>query len=662
MPLLNNRIEIDPSQPLPQYDGTFARAFAARGKGTEAALLALVCARPVAVRADLVGSMRSLTHAALPHVREAGVVDWPPAGGRAYAFVYDRPPGPRLSARFGAGHAPPREERLINNIVHPLFAGLNELARVGVFHGAVRAANVYMGEGDSAKAILGDNLSQPPGFGQPAAYETIERGMAEGVARGPGTSADDFYALGVTILSVLLGEDPLAGLPAAAVVNLKLERGSYAALAAERRFSPAIIELLRGLLADDPRERWTFDDFEMWAQGRRLTPKQSMAAKKASRALLFDGHNYLQPRQLARALAANVPLAAAMIQNEELSRWLAHGLHDEDVLRQYEHARAAARRQRMGPEEDRLVANVVLALDPTGPIRYRGLSVFPAGLSASMAEAALDGRPLAPFAEIILNDLHEIWLTGQIDKKPDIIGVVQQVGRAKEATEKPGLGFGPERAMYEINPSQPCLSPVMQNQYCMNGRQALEALDHRPGLDERSLVDRHGAAFILARDRKTPPPVIRAVETAQTAAARAIALLTLFGDMQFRLGPDRLRNLARLLLPLADETLRRFRYRPRQTRTREALRPAVEAGDIPQMLKLVDDPGTLARDEQEYQAARLLYSETETEIGRLGQEAANRPALAQGSGQPVAAALSVGIAFVLSAFVLVRFFLEAAMR
>jgi hypothetical protein len=299
-----------------------------------------------------------------------------------------------------------------------------------------------------------------------------------------------------------------------------------------------------------------------------------------------------------------------------------------------------------------------MALDPRGPIRYRGVTVFPAGLGAAMAQATLSDAPLQPYMEIMINDLPDRWLAGQVEKKPDIVGLVQQVQRARDFAEKPGLGFGPERAFYEISPTQPCISTMVRNYYPMNMLQLLESLDKRGSFDGSSIVDRHIGAFILARDKKTVPQIMRAVEAAGDMAKRGQGLLTLFADLQYRVGPEKLRNLAKALLPLADEAVRRFQNRPRQGKIREALRPAVDEGNIATMLKLVDDPAILALDAQEYEAARYLYRETEIEIQRLSTDGADKKLLAEQAGQPLAAALSVGLGFVLAAFLMLRAFLS----
>ena len=79
--------------------------------------------------------------------------------------------------------------------------------------------------------------------------------MAAG--RGPGSLLDDTYAIGVTTLTLLTGQVPCQGMSNEEVLEAKLSKGSYAALAQQARITLTVMEALRGLLNDDPQERWT---------------------------------------------------------------------------------------------------------------------------------------------------------------------------------------------------------------------------------------------------------------------------------------------------------------------------------------------------------------------------------------------------------------------
>ena len=71
--------------------------------------------------------------------------------------------------------------------------------------------------------------------------------------RGEGAPADDIYALGVLLLA--LCRVPLPDLDDAAILQRKLEFGSYAALVGQERLPPGIAELVKAKLAEDPDHR-----------------------------------------------------------------------------------------------------------------------------------------------------------------------------------------------------------------------------------------------------------------------------------------------------------------------------------------------------------------------------------------------------------------------
>src|SRR3546814_12871957 len=95
---------------------------------------------------------------------------------------------------------------------------------------------------------------------QPSIYEPVDAAMAMPEGRGQGVPADDYYSLGVLVLVLLCGGNPVPEMSEHELVEAKITKGSYAALVGETRLSLPMVEVLRGLLCDDPDERWRHDD------------------------------------------------------------------------------------------------------------------------------------------------------------------------------------------------------------------------------------------------------------------------------------------------------------------------------------------------------------------------------------------------------------------
>ena len=94
-------------------------------------------------------------------------------------------------------------------------------------------------------------------------------------------------------LSLLIGKLPVSKIEDPYQFMLdRINTGSYASIVGGHRIQQNMIEILRGLLADDLAERWPLSDVELWANGRRMTPKQAKLPTKAARPLPIAGFDH----------------------------------------------------------------------------------------------------------------------------------------------------------------------------------------------------------------------------------------------------------------------------------------------------------------------------------------------------------------------------------
>lgn len=258
---LAERYEIQPGAPIPLLNAVGGNAFTAKAlREKRIEPFAVICHASILPRMDICSTVGSLDNATHMRLLDWGLVDWPQDRGRRYCLVFERPGGKRLMGSLTDTLDPMPEDQLTRQIIHPLVSALKELSSRGVVHGAIRPTNLFYRDLAGGGLMLGDCVSAQPGYGQPVLLETIERGMANPAGRGTGTMADDLYSLGVTLLILALGRNPLSGLDDEAVLQAKLERGSYPALVQQHRLPLAINEVVRGLLVDDPKQRWTLND------------------------------------------------------------------------------------------------------------------------------------------------------------------------------------------------------------------------------------------------------------------------------------------------------------------------------------------------------------------------------------------------------------------
>src|SRR5262249_5826363 len=152
------------------------------------------------------------------------------------------------------------------------------------------------------------------------------------------------------------------------LLRSRIESGSYAAIIGNNRVPLALIELLRGTLADDPKARWTMAELEQWLTTRHVKPRQGPAPKRASRPFAFDGRAYLTARALSHGLGTNQQAAVTAVKSKEFDGWIQRALNDEthtNLLKLARHEGATGGKTTKPEARDAgLVACVCVALDP----------------------------------------------------------------------------------------------------------------------------------------------------------------------------------------------------------------------------------------------------------------------------------------------------------
>jgi len=527
----------------------------------------------------------------------------------------------------------------------------------GVVHGAIRPTNLYFRDLASGGLMLGECVSAQPGYGQSVLLETVERGMSAPAGRGTGTAADDMYSLGVTLLILALGRNPVAGLDDEAIVQAKIERGSYPALVQQHRLPLAINEVVRGLLVDDPKQRWNLNDLDLWVAGRRLSPKQPQISRRAARPMEFQGQEYWHCRTLARGFARHVPAAATVIESGELDKWLRRSLGDDVRAEAVGNAIQTASSGKGGSQGDRLVARVCMALDPAAPIRYRGRAMMPDGVATMLAEAFLRNESPQAVAEVIGNQLPMFWVNVQSDFKPEFVPLVQMYDQLRGFMERSAYGLGIERVLYEMNPTMPCMSGLVVKQLPTNPSELLRALDWLGAGGERHKdpIDRQVAAFLAARHKRSDDLLFTQLGSGIEPMRRVIAMLTILSDVQARTGVDGLTHLASWVQALLDPVFRRFHNRKTQELVRKQADGAVHNGRLTELLKVVDDPESLRRDRLEFEAAQIEYREADAEMEKVRHTIADRNSIVETSGRQVAAIVSSLLSTVLVAGIILLF-------
>jgi len=646
--VLRDRFQLFPDKPLPDLDMPQARAYHCedrRGQGR--ALYVLICRNDLPVRLGAMRSLKGVQTAGLLQLVEYGPVDWPPLGARTIAVVYQRPLGGRVMPEPGGRFTPVPEIQFAKKIIRPLLQAVTEMSQRGVMHRAIRLDNLYWFDQSKEKIVLGDCTTSPPGHDNPAVYEPLEYAMALPEGRGQGYTKDDLYALGITFIGLLNGMDPAKGWTTDAVIRAKLQQSTYAVWASDNRVPLNLLEVMRGLLCDDVRDRWDTESLDLWLNGRRMTPLQPQPAKRAQRGFKFEGKDYHTARELAHAMAANWDAAAGPIMDGRLEVWLRRGLEASDTA----DAVALAIRMAQAMQGDATaiadfaVARVLILLDPRAPLRYREISVRLDGFGTAMAVAAMQDRPLKPYSLILARDLAKHWIDAQGVFSPELSHFEGQFKELSGNLATNSIGWGIERCLYELSEHLPCLSPLIRGEYVTEIRDLLPALDRVAGRQNPKTrpMDRHIAAFIACKWQRDTHVQFRALNDSDPERS-VLGMVSLLAVLQWRLGPPQLHGLCSWVGGQIAPIINSYHSRERRRELEKKVPQLIRKGSLPELYNVLDNQEERAKDSEGFAWARAEYSAAEQQIQALEQGRLVRDERAETQGQQSAAVISILIA------------------
>ncbi|HWK46063.1 MAG TPA: hypothetical protein VNT30_15180 [Stellaceae bacterium] len=644
---LHDRYDIHFETPAPELRLPNAPAYTVddtKSLGTQS--FALVPDPKLPTRTHLIGDIRKLQNIGLLTPLDIGVVDWPKEARRCLVMIYERPAGGRLVTSLDQTIPSIGEDDILRRFFVPIITTLKDMFGENLTHRGIRPTNLLFRDAGQRTILLGDCLAAAPGANQPFAWETIEGATCGIQGRGEGMPSDDLYALGVTILFLYFGSNPAAGLSDAQILDRKLTRGSFATLVGERRLPTTLGELCRGLLTDDPRERWTTGDIELWMTGRGFMLKQQSNAKRSTRPFEVSGESFYTAKTLAHGLARQGDRAITAVTGRLLQVWLERSLADKERLAAVEVAGAHSEDSARNAVQDaRTIARVVMALDPDGPIRYRGAATMVSGIGPSLAAVLMEGSDIKPFAEMLLGRLPQFWIAVQIDQRPENASLAKRFDGLRRLLEDTRPGFGIERLVYELNPTLRCLSPMVDSHHVVEMYELLPALERAVVAGEAKglPVDRHIAAFLGHRFKGSEDAAL--IKLAQSdGAGRVLALLQILARLQGERGPESLPALAALFSKQVAPAVDQYRNRKTRAEISARLGRVSKNGNLVELLNSVDNQAERTNDATMFKRARIQFSRSRKYLAALDTDDSN----VQSDGIEAGASVAVGLSSVLA--------------
>jgi len=650
--LMKDQYLIDADEPLHDLDTPSAKAFAVRDRNNqEARLFALICTPGLPTRVSAMRNLRGdQTPGILPLV-DWDTVYWPPINQETMVVVYHRPVGGRVSSAIDAGEYKIKEYEIQASFIAPLFLALKHLSIKNVVHREIRVDNLFFMDEEREIVVLGDCVTCPPGFDQPPVYEPLERGMASQGGRGTGSLADDLYALAVTIVGLLLGRKKIEKIKPDELIYAKIEKGSYTAIVGKEKILVSLMEPLRGILMDDPGERWDFPEIDLWMDGKRQTPMQRKFSKKVDNPYIFKKQEFRNPRSLAYAFSKNIPEAATAIKEDELELWLRRSMLDGDAADEVKASRefAKAHSGNFRGSDPYLVARVCIQLDPLAPVRYKDIAFIPEAIGSLLAVEMLRKGHMDIPTQVINSGLPEIWYKVKADTIRDPLSMVYDgaFGKMRGFLQTKTLGYGIERCLYELNSSMPCLSPLIKDQYVTNIEDLLGALDEIADSADNKLdpFDVHIVAFIAARFKENIEPHLRALSETKRAS-QLIGMLSLMAFMQWKMKAEPVFALSSWMGGLLGPAIRTYYSRTTRRTIEKDMPQIVRKGNMPELFNLIDNAERRSLDANKYADARIEFSMAEASALEIQENELSSKNKTLEMGQQYAAVASVVLSMV----------------
>lgn len=645
---LEDRYVIHPGQPAPDHATPQTPAFMAEDPMSAGEpRVALICDVDPVPRVEVMEKLKGLARPGLTQIATFGPVDWPGASAQRLAVIIHPAQGGRVVSPGTTKFAPMSSETLIETVVRPIVTGLTEMFHRNQTHRGIRPDNIFYGDSTRTRIVLGQSITAPAGYYQPAAFEPIECSTADPDGKGMGTRAEDMFSLGATMLALLMGRIPGADLDPEALFARRIEKGSLDAYVDPREVPRDMIDGLRGLMAEDGKERWTLEQFKSWLEGNRVTAPRERAVVRAHAGYDFAGKKWWTAPALALALSRRPDPAIKALRSGTVLDWMKKSLPDNtatDAL-----ATVMAEFETAGGQSDgMLLAKASIAMDPAAPMRYGSFSVRLDGLGPALAGAIRKPAGSQMIGDLLRANLPSYWLNSQPKHVNRGIGVTAHLEKLGRWVGDASPGNGIERCLYDLNPNLPCQSPLTSGRWVSEPSELLPAIDASAsagGLG-RQPIDRHIAAFLAARSHADTTQLLGLMQPTSVDDHAAMGTLRLLAELQTSYKSKPLPGLGNYCAELLRPVIDGFHHRKRRAKLMEAVMAVARSGNLGALLKLIDDAEFKKVDRRGFDKAKEIYAVAEAELAALDRDAPRRIEEARRKGRESAALISSGLSVV----------------
>ncbi len=416
--------------------------------------------------------------------------------------------------------------------------------------------------------------------------------------------------------------------------------------------------LLQGLLADIPRDRWGGKEIRQWIKRQEHAHAETRVHRQTTATFSFDEKEYGNRKHLAHALFQRWHVARRTLRTLDLARWLTVAIKRSDIADRVEQMNPSGRSEIVLPD-DKLM-RLITMLDPEGPLRYQGLSCHVSGLAGFLVHSYVQGsrEAIQSLAETFNHGLVDHWIRQQPD--PEAYTLMEMGWspiKVRQFIRRPALGFSIERCLYECYRMLPCQSPFVGAHHVTTLPDLLTSLDAYQGnKDETDPVDRHVAAFIASRIDLTEDIRVKTLKNfPQLGKQLQVSILGLLTVAQVESRIPQLKGLTDWMHRRLSSLIDLLHNRALRREMKQKMQQAAKEGTLTALFRVVADPAYARRDFYGFHEARKHYRQLGAEIARL-QKQSNIERMAYQIGLRIAVTFSYLAAISTLLYVLIHAF------
>lgn len=560
------------------------------------------------------------------------------------------------------------EKRLYElNIFNQLFNIVDFFYNENHAHGCINTDTIFFDISINKLTILAP-LMHYSGFLQYAAFLPIDSLLTHPAARATYDSHADLFGFGMTVLSLISGMYPYSrSMTDELVTNIRFENGTmdsavvFAKTNKKFTYSLRTENLFKGLLTDNTNIKWGIEELKNWLKKIDITTASSNLHKESLYAFRFNNSEYVGRKSLAHAIHKNWNESRKTLKLTELSRWISLSL--KNVVMAEKISDLASGKLDNVIHTDEKIVRIISILDPTGPIRYKDISVNIDGIPSFLSYCYQNGHRehIQQIASIINDGSIIYWenqQSGNYHKDKTKLEKNYDNAKIRNYLRKKTLCFGMERVLYDLNPTLPCQSEILTDFFAISVRDILISLDKKYisyDIDDEEIgdpIDRHIAAYIAFHVALEDDIKLKSMQNYPKIANNQQILATgLLTVAQSEINGEPLNNLTKWITKRLSTLISCLHSNKIKNELSTGINKAAESGNIKSIFKIVANPTYARNDHFGFKKARKEYHSLMYQI-RAFQKQSNIEKLAYQLGLRIAVTISYILCAITIVFVM----------